>query len=132
MTTILVVQSAGQESAIREVLGSVAEAGETVHFLRSPTADRIDQLLRDVRSELAREVEYTVDGLPEGYGVSELVAFAAERDADRICIGVSERTQTGKVRIDDRTQSILLHDRIAGDLVVGDAVIILKGLSYDG
>lgn len=131
MTTILVVQSAGRESAIREVLGSVAEAGETVHFLRSPTADRIDRLVRDVCSEFAREVEYTVDGL-EGDGVSELVAFAAERDADRICLGISERTQTGKVRIDDRTQSILLHDRIAGDLVVGDSVIILKGLSYDG
>lgn len=131
MTTILVVQSAGQESAIREVLGSVAEAGETVHFLRSPTADRIDRLVRDVRSELAHEVEYTVDCL-EGDGVSELVAFAAERGADRICLGISERTQTGKVRIDDRTQSILLHDRIAGDLVVGDSVIILEGLSYDG
>lgn len=131
MTTILVVRSAGQASAVREVFDSIAEAGETVHVLRPPTADRVDRLLGDVRSELAREVEYTVDGLT-GEGVSELVAFAAERDADRICIGISERTQTGKVRIDDRTQSVLLHDRIAGDLVVGDAVIVLKGLSYDG
>jgi len=38
---------------------------------------------------------------------------------------------TGKARIDDLTESILLHDRISGDFVVGDHVIVLEELEYE-
>lgn len=131
MTTILIVKSVDQEPVVREVLGSVADPGETVHFLRLPTVRCLGQLIQEVNPMLTYDVEYTIDGLPEGYGVADLVEFAVERDADRICIGISERTLTGKARIDEQTQSILLHDRISGDFVVGDTVIILQELEYD-
>lgn len=131
MTTILIVKSVDQEPAVREVLDSVAEPGETVHFLRLPTVRCLGQLIQDVTPMITYDIEYTIDGLSEGYAVSELVEFAVDRDADRICIGISERTLTGKVRIDDQTQSILLHDRISGDFVVGESVIILEELEYD-
>jgi hypothetical protein len=131
MTTMLIVESVDQGPVVREVLGSVVAAGETVHFIRLPSVRCLGQLIQEVNPMVAYDVEYTINSVPEGYGVSELVEFAVERDADRICIGISERTLTGKVRIDDRTQSILLHDRISGDFVVGENIIILEGLEYE-
>ena len=131
MTTILVVESADEEPAVREVLGSVADPGETVHFLRLPTVRDLDQLIQATSSTLTYEVEYTIDRLPEDYDASDLVEFAIERDADRICLRISERTPTGKVRIDDQTQSILLHERISGTVAVGETVIVLEQLEYE-
>ncbi|GKZ16111.1 hypothetical protein HAL_39920 [Haladaptatus sp. T7] len=75
-------------------------------------------------------VDYTINCLPERYDVTDLVELAIETDADRICIGISEKTLTGKARIDELTQSILLHDDISGDFVVGEHVIILEELKY--
>lgn len=131
MTTVLVVASVDKEPAVREVLGSVADSGETVHFLRLPTVRGLDRVIQDASSTLPYEAEYTIDRLPEGYDASDLVEFAIEHDADRICLRISERTPTGKVRIDDQTQSILLHERISGTVAVGETVIILEGLEYE-
>lgn len=131
MTTILIIKSIEQESTVREALGSVVEPGETVYFVRLPTVRCLGQLIQDINPMLEYDVEYTINCLPEGYDTSDLVEFAVESSADRICIGISERTQTGKARIDDLTESILLHDRISGDFVVGDHLIILEELEYE-
>ena len=131
MTTILIIKSAEEEPAVREVLASVVEAGETVYFLRLPTVRCIGQLIQSINPMLEYGVDYTISCLPGEHEVSELVDFAIESDADRICIGISERTQTGKARIDDLTESILLHDHISGDFVVGDHVIVLEELEYE-
>lgn len=77
------------------------------------------------------DAEYTINCLPEGYDISDLVEFAIDVGATRICIGISDRTLSGKARIDDLTQSILLHDEISGDFVVGEDVMILEELEYD-
>lgn len=130
MTTILIIKSVEQEPTVREVLGSVVEAGETVYFLRLPTVRCLGPLIQDVNPMLEYDVEYTINCLAEGYDATELVEFAVEANADRICIGISERTVTGKARIDDLTQSVLLHDQISGDVVVGEHVIILEELEY--
>ncbi|MEF8785390.1 MAG: hypothetical protein V5A45_05605 [Haloarculaceae archaeon] len=131
MTTILIIKSVEQQPSVREVLGSVVEPGETVYFLRLPTVRCLGPLIQDINPMLEYDVEYTISCLPEGYDVAELVEFAVETDAERICIGISDRTLTGKARIDDLTQSILLHERISGDFVVGEHVIILEELEYD-
>jgi len=131
MTTILIIKSIEQQPTVREVLGSVVEAGETVYFLRLPTVRCLGPLIQDVNPMLEYGVEYTINCLPEGYDVSDLVEFAVESDADRICIEISERTLTGKARIDGMTQSILLHEKITGDFVVGENVIILEELEYE-
>lgn len=130
MTTILIINSVEQQPTVREVLSSVVEPGETVYFLRLPTVRCLGPLIQDINPMLEYDVEYTISCLPEGYDVAELVELAVETDAERICIGISERTLTGKARIDDLTQSILLHERISGDFVVGEHVIILKELEY--
>jgi hypothetical protein len=130
MTTILIIKSVEQQPTVREVLGSVVDAGETVYFLRLPTVRCLGPLIQEINPMLEYDVEYTINCLPEGYEAAELVEFAVETDADRICIGISERTVTGKARIDDLTQSVLLHDQISGDLVVGEHVIILEDLEY--
>jgi hypothetical protein len=131
MTTILVVEPTDEEPAVREVLGSVADSGETVHFLRLPTVRGLDQVIQNANSTVPYEVEYTVSRLPEGYDASDLVEFAIEHDADQICLRISGRTPTGKVRIDDQTQSILLHKRISGTVAVGETVITLEELEYE-
>lgn len=131
MTTILIINSADEEPTVREMLSSVVEAGETVYFLRLPAVRCLGQLIQEITPMLEYDIDYTIHGLPGENKVSELVEFAIEADADRICIGISERTPTGKARIDDLTESILLHDHISGDFVVGDHVIVLEELEYE-
>lgn len=130
MTTIIIIKSPEQEPTVREVLDSVVTAGEMVYFLRLPTVRCLGSLIQETNPMINYGVEYTINCLPAGYDVADLVSFAIESDADRICIGISEKTLTGKARIDDLTQSILLHDEISGDVVVGDHVIILEELEY--
>lgn len=130
MTTIIIIKSVEQQSTIREILGSVVDTGEKVYFLRLPTVRCLGPLIQEINPMINYGVDYTISCLPEGYDVSELVEIAIESDANRICIGISEQTLTGKARIDDLTQSILLHEEISGDFVVGDHVIILEELEY--
>lgn len=131
MTTILLIKSADQQPSVREVLGSVVEPGETVYFLRLPTVRCLGQLIQEISPMIEYDVEYTINCLPKGYGISDVVDFAVEVGAERICIGIFERTLTGKAQIDDLTQSILLHEHVSGDLVVGESAIILENLEYD-
>ena len=130
MTTIIIIKSVEQQLAVREVLSSVVEPGEMIHFIRLPTARCLGPLIQELNPMINYGVDYTISCLPEGYDVSELVEFAVESDANRICIGIFEKTLTGKARIDDLTQSILLHEEISGDLVVGENAIILEQLKY--
>ena len=132
MTMILVVKSVDQYPSVREALGSVVTPGETVYFLRLPTVRCLGPLIQEISPMVEYDVEYTINCLPEGYEVSDVVDFAVEVGADRICIGIFERTLTGKARIDDLTQSIVLHDHVSGDLVVGENTIILENLNYEG
>jgi hypothetical protein len=131
MTTIILVKTVEQEPSVRETLGSVVEDGETVHFIRLPSVRCLGPLIQAVNPMVSYGVDYTIRSLPKDYDVAELIDFAIESGADRICIGIDDRTVSGKARIDDLTQSILLHDAISGDVVVGDRTIILENLSYD-
>jgi hypothetical protein len=130
MTTIIIIKSDEQWLAVREVLSSVVEPGEMIYFVRLPTVRCLGPLIQEVNPMINYGVDYTINCLPEGYDVSELVELAVESDANRICIGIFEKTLTGKVRIDDLTQSILLHEEISGDLVIGENAIILEQLEY--
>ncbi|SDD42117.1 hypothetical protein [Natrinema hispanicum] len=130
MTTIIIIKSVEHHASVREILGSVVDDGERVYFLRLPTVRCLGPLIQEVNPMINYGVDYTITPLPEGYDVSTLVEFATEFDANRICIGISDRTLTGKARIDDLTQSILLHDDISGDFVVGEHAIILEELEY--
>lgn len=131
MTTIIILKSIEQDTMVREVLNSVVDPGEMVYFLRVPPVRCLGSLIEKTSPMIEYGVEYSIDCLSEGYGVSDLVEFAVDVDADRICIGISERTVTGKARIDDLTQSVLLHNRISGDFVVGDHAIVLEELEYE-
>jgi len=131
MTTIIIIKSVDHHASVAEILESVVEEGERVHFLRLPTVRCLGPLIQEVNPMINYGVDYTINHLPEGYDVSTLVEFATEFDANRICIGISDRTLTGKARIDDLTQSILLHDDISGDFIVGEHAIILEDLKYD-
>ena len=130
MTTIILIKSDEQQPTVREVLDSVVDPDEQIHFLRLPTVRCLGPLIQEINPMINYDVEYTISCLPEGYDVSELVEFAIESDANRICIGISEKTMTGKARIDDLVQSVLLDEGISGDLVVGDHVITLEELEY--
>lgn len=131
MTTVIVLKSIEQTLTIREVLDSVVSPDETVKFLRLPSVRCLGPLIEEVNPMIEYGVEYDIECLPEGYETSDLVQFAVDVDANRICIGISNRTVTGKARIDDLTESILLHDRISGDFVVGNHVIVLEELKYE-
>jgi len=131
MTTIILVKTVEQEPSVRETLGSVVDDGETVHFIRLPSVRCLGSLLQAVSPMVNYGVDYTIRSLPKGYDVAELVDFANDSGADKICIGITDQTVTGKARIDDLTQSILLHDAISGDVVVGEHTIILEDLEYD-
>lgn len=131
MSTILLIKSADQQPSVRETLSSVVKPGETVYFLRLPSVRCLGELIQEVSPMVEYDVEYTINCLPEGYEVSDVVDFALDVGADRICIGIFERTLTGKAQIDELTQSILLHEHVSGDLVVGENVIILENLEYD-
>lgn len=130
MTTIILLKSDEQQLTVREILDSVVDTDEQIYFLRLPTVRCLGPLIQEINPMINYDVEYTISCLPEGYDVSELVEFAIESDANRICIGISERTMTGKARIDDLVQSVLLYEGISGDLVVGDHVITLEELEY--
>lgn len=130
MTTIIVINSSDQEPAVREVLDSIVAQPETVHFLRMPSVRCLGSLIQEINPMLNYGVDYTINCLPENHDVSQVVEYAVEYGANRICLGVSDRTVTGKTRIDGLTQSILLHEEISGDLVVGEDVIILEELKY--
>lgn len=130
MTTIIIIKSVEHQSSVREVLGSVVDEGERVHFLRLPTVRCLGSLIQEINPMINYGVDYTINCLPQEYDVATLVEFAVESGANRICIGISDRTLTGKARIDDLTQSILLHDEISGDFVVGEHAIILEELEY--
>jgi len=130
MTTLILINSVEQQSAVKEVFSSVVDGDETVCFLRLPSVRCLGPLIQETNPMVNYGVDYTINCLSEGYGVSDVVDFATESEADRICIGITERTLTGKARINDLTQSILLHDDISGDLVVGSHVIILEDLEY--
>ena len=130
MTTIIIIKSVEQQPAVREVLSSVVGLEEMIYFVRLPTVRCLGPLIQEINPMINYGVDYTISYLPEGYDVSELVEFAVELDANRICIGIYEKTLTGKARIDDLTQSILLHEEISGDLVVGENAIILEQLKY--
>ncbi|WP_049934396.1 hypothetical protein [Haloplanus natans] len=132
MTTIIIIKSVDQEPAVREVLESVVDGDDTVCFLRLPTVRCLGALIQAVNPMINYGIDYSINCLPEGYDTADLVEFAIDVDANRICIGISEKTLTGKARIDDLTQSILLHDDISGDVIVGDNAIILEELDYDG
>lgn len=130
MTTIILIKSADQAPTVREILESVVDTDEQVHFLRMPTVRCLGSLIQEINPMITYDVEYSISCLPAGYDVADLVEFAIDADANRICIEISEKTLTGKARIDDLTQSILLHEEISGDVVVGDRVIILEELEY--
>lgn len=130
MSTIILVKSADQQPTIKEVLGSIVESGEMVHFIRLSSVRCLGSLIQEINPMINYGVDYTIGCLTDDDSVSELVDFAIESDANKICVGISERTLTGKARIDDLTQSILLHEKISGDLVVGEHVIILEDLEY--
>ncbi len=131
MTTIILIKSVEQEQTVREVLGSVIEQDEPVYFLRLPSVRCLGPLIQEINPMIQYNVDYSIGCLTEGDNVSELVQFAVEKNANRICVGISERTLTGKARIDDLTESILLHEKISGNLIVGEHVIILEDLAYD-
>lgn len=131
MTTILLIKSVDQERTVREAFDSVVDADEPVHFLRLPTVRCLGPLIQEINPMIEYGVEYTIDCLPEGYDVSDLVEFAVDVDADRICIGISDRTMTGKARIDDLMQSLLLYEKLSGDIIVGEDIIALEELEYE-
>lgn len=131
MTTILLIKSVEQQRTVREAFDSVVDADEPVHFLRLPTVRCLGPLIQEINPMIEYGVEYTIDCLPEGYDVSDLVEFAVGVDADRICIGISDRTVTGKARIDDLMQSLLLYEKLSGDIIVGEDIIALEELEYE-
>lgn len=128
MSVLVVPRSADQTAAVRAALDAVTPTHRTVHVLRLPSVSSLAPLLREIEPESNYGVECTVHQLPD---TSAVVAFAADRDADCICIGVSERTPTGKTRVDGLAQSVLLHEHVSGDLVVKSEVLILRDLQYD-
>jgi hypothetical protein len=131
MTTILLIKSVEQQRTVREAFDSVVDSDEPVHFLRLPTVRCLGPLIQEINPMIEYGVEYTIDCLPEGYDVSDLVEFAVDVDADRICIGISDRTVTGKARIDDLMQSLLLYEELSGDIIVGEDIIALEELEYE-
>ncbi len=128
MSVLVVPRSADQESAVRAALDAVTPAHKRIHVLQLPSLSSLGPLLDEVDPESNYGVEYTVRRVPD---TSAVVEFAADRDADCICIGVSERTATGKTRVDSLAQSVLLHEHVSGDLVVESEVLILRHLQYD-
>jgi len=130
MSTMMVVDGGEQERAVREVLNSVVTADETVHFLRLPAVRCLGSIIQETSPMVNYGIDYTIDALTEEYDAADVVDHAREYEANRICLGISDRTLTGKARIDKLTQSILLHEDISGDLVVGEEVIILEELDY--
>ena len=131
MTTIIILKSIEERSTVREILDSVVDPEEMIYFLRLPPVRCLGPLIEDISPMIEYGVTYSIDCFSEGYETSDLVEFAVDVGADRICIEISNRTVTGKARIDDLTESILLHDRISGDFVVGDHVIVLEELEYE-
>ena len=126
MTTILLIKSVDQQRTVREAFDSIIDADEPVHFLRLPTIRCLGPLIQEINPMIEYGVEYTINCLPEGYDVADLVEFAVEVDADRICIGISDRTVTGKARIDDLMESLLLDEKLSGDIIVGEDIIALE------
>jgi hypothetical protein len=131
MTTILLIKSVDQQRTVREAFDSIIDADEPVHFLRLPTIRCLGPLIQEINPMIEYGVEYTINCLPEGYDVADLVEFAVEVDADRICIGISDRTVTGKARIDDLMESLLLDEKLSGDIIVGEDIIALEELEYE-
>lgn len=131
MTTVIIIKSAAQRSAVTEALDSVVDAEGPVYFLRLPPVRCLGPLIQDINPMIEYGVTYSVECLPERDDVSDLVEFAIEVDADKICIGITERTMTGKAQIDELMESILLHEQLSGDIIVGDHHIVLEELEYE-
>jgi hypothetical protein len=126
--SVIVVRSAQQGESVREALRSVVPDHATVHLVRLPTVDSLDPLVEAVGPTRNYGVDFTTRCLPD---VPSTVEFVVDRAASCVCIGISERTSTGKARIDPLTQSLLLEERLSGTLVVGNDVITLREMEYD-
>lgn len=131
MTTVIVITAADQHAAVREALESEVDPGEFVYFVRLPSVRCLGELLEELAPASAYGVEYAIEPLPGEATAAGVVDLARERGADRICIAIADRTLTGKARINDMTQSILLHSRLTGELIVGEELIVLDDLSFD-
>lgn len=126
--SVIVVRSAQQAKSVREALRSVVPDHATVHLVRPPTVGSLDPLVEAVGPTRNYDVDFTTRCLP---GIPSTVEFVVDRAASCVCIGISERTSTGKARIDPLTQSLLLEERLSGTLVVGNDIITLREMEYD-
>lgn len=131
MTTIFIINSTKSQQFINEVFESVVAADEDVHLLQLPSVQHLDPPIEEIITEIDRDVRYAVDTLPEEDTAANLTEFAIEVDADRICIGILDRTSAGKVHVDELMQSLLLHQQLSGHLIFGEQIMTLEGLEYE-
>jgi hypothetical protein len=131
MTTILLIKSADNQRFITEVFESIVDTGEDVHLLQLPSAPDFDSSLQETISMSDCDVSYKIHTLPKEDTATNLIEFAIEVNADRICLGILNRTSAGKAQVDELMQSLLLHQRLSGNLTFGEQIMSLEALECE-
>lgn len=129
MTTLLIVRT-DRIAWINEVLESMIEAEDELHVLKCSENTGLEDRIQQLLGAHDLDIEYHIEQQTGECTSEAIIETLLRTQADRICLEISDRTSTGKVQIDDLTESILLHDGIAGDVLIGDHTVVLEKLRY--
>lgn len=130
MTTVCIIRSTEQHAWIKEVLESTVNSGDKLYLLQCHDGLNIAPMMEELLSNVEYAVEYKIESLSGDCTNETVIDALLKIEADRICLKISDRTNTGKVQIDDLTESILLHEQISGDVLIGDCAVVLNNLTY--
>lgn len=129
MTTLLLLRTTDHQSALIETVDTIVSSPEPVYLIRPDETVPVARLRLDDRVR-ARGLLCATTAPTADTTVDALVRYAETVDADRICIEIRDHTPTGKARVDDFVQGLLLHNDITGKLSVYDHTFVFAELAY--
>ncbi len=128
MTTVVALRTSDHRSTITDTIATLADPAEPVYLVRLGGRSSV---VRPADRDRARGLACAIGVESSEPIVDALVGFADAVDADQIGVEVRDRTPTGKARVDDLVQDLLLHDEITGDLRVHERLFVFATLDYD-
>ncbi len=118
MTTVVALRTSDHRSTVTDTIATLAAPADPVYLVRPGGRS---SAVRPADRDRAR-------GLACAIGIDRRLG---RLDADRIGVEVRDRTPTGKARVDELVQDLLLHDEITGDLRVHERLFVFATLDYD-
>jgi acetolactate synthase regulatory subunit len=130
MTGLIVLQSTINPATVDESIEQYINSDEVAVIYPTDTSDVSDEQVRMVCA--GYDVDLVVRHAPDKHSsrVEKVLSFVRERGVTELCLDVTDRTPTGKARIDATAAGIILSSKLDGKLSVGEHVVVLSNLSF--